>query len=87
MFGGISLAPALSADIVVTFSVGSDGNIAYAALGSHDAFPAYELYINQQLVSYWDPLAEGYGPLSLFPNNEVTVDVPPTILFSSIDTG
>lgn len=85
--GGISLAPAINADIVVTFSLDSDGNIFYAASGVHDGFPAYELYINQQLVNSWDPVAQGKSPFALFPFNDVTVNVPPTILFSSINTG
>ena len=82
--GGISLAPAINADIVVSFNLDSDGYIEYAVSGSHDGFPAYELYINQQLVNSWDPIAEGTSPFALNPPEDVTVNVPPTILFDSI---
>lgn len=93
---GISLAPPINADMVVSFDVNGNGDIEYAVSGSHDGFPAYELYINQVLVYFWDPLAQGTGPLALLgppqapltpsmtPLEAISVDVPSTVLFDSI---
>jgi hypothetical protein len=37
----------------------------YTLTGNHKNFPAYEVYINQQLVHDYSPIPEGYTPLVL----------------------
>ena len=94
---GISLAPPINADFTITFDVNSDGDIEYAVSGSHDGFPAYELYVDQQLVYSWDPVAEGTSPFALLSPpprgvsnpgggalEAIIVNIEPTVLFDSI---
>lgn len=46
--------------------------------GSHDGFPASEVYVNQVRVYGYDPVAAGHGPNALFGtgNWDINVDTP-----------
>lgn len=74
-------APAIDATLYVHLkSVG--GRIRALVHGSHDGFPAYELYVNRELVYSYDPVAAGSSPDALLPPEDVTastsyVDVGP----------
>lgn len=41
---------------------------SYEVSGTHDGFPAYELYIDYNLVYAYDPILAGQGPLALSPS-------------------
>lgn len=63
-------APNLDYEINFDLRGQSDGRIYYLANGVHDGFPAYEIYINGNLIYSHDPLAKGQSPLSLAPPME-----------------
>jgi hypothetical protein len=66
-------APAIDADLYVHFKVDS-GRIMGLVHGSHDGFPAYEVYFNQQLAYQFDPVAAGSSPASLLPPEDITAN-------------
>lgn len=58
-------APAADADITVAFRY-LNGLIQAKIIGTHDGFPAHEVYINGEPIYTHDPVAAGKGPLSMF---------------------
>ena len=66
-------APAIDATLYTHFKV-SGGRLLGLVHGSHDGFPAYELYFNQQLVYSFDPVAAGTSPMNLLPPEDITVN-------------
>lgn len=68
----VSLAPAIDADLSVMIRQGASG-VEVMVVGSHDGFPAHELYANGLLVHSYDPVAAGASPTSLFPGGGVDV--------------
>ncbi|MBC6478536.1 MAG: hypothetical protein GDA56_12900 [Hormoscilla sp. GM7CHS1pb] len=78
--GGIPLVPELltpniDADITVEIRQEEGEEAQYRISGSHDGFPAYELYINGERVYEHDPREAEKGPLDLFPPND-DVSIP-----------
>lgn len=73
------LAPPFNCDIDVLISATATKLFTFSITGSHDAFPAYELYIEQRLVYSHDPVETGGSPLDLFPIGGVAVNVPPAV--------
>ena len=61
-----SITPAINAGINVSVSK-TAGNIDYEVKGSHDGFPAYELYIDDAQVYNYNPLEANDGPIALSP--------------------
>lgn len=49
------------------------GRIKALVHGSHDGFPAYELYVNRQRIYSYDPVAAGSSPDALLPPEDVEV--------------
>lgn len=52
----------------------------YSVSGSHDGFPAYELYLRGRLVYSHDPVLSGSSPLALFQDGGVAVNIPMTVM-------
>jgi len=69
----VDSAPAINADLWLQLKE-YNGKLYYRLTGTHDGFPAYELYVDECLVYSHDPEAEGQSPLSLFPPSEYTVN-------------
>ena len=71
--------PAIDADITVEISRDEVRpyvyETSYEVSGTHDGFPAYELYIDYNLVYAYDPILAGKDPVALFPTPEATSDV------------
>jgi hypothetical protein len=67
-------SPAISSDINV-FIRKQNGVAQYRVEGSHDGFPAYELYINGTRVYEFDPKARNQTPISLAPPKEWPVNI------------
>jgi len=67
----VTSAPAISYTITITIDKTAG---TYSIEGSHDGFPAYEIYINGKRVYQHDPLATGDGLGSLFPDEEYDVN-------------
>lgn len=66
-------APAIDATLYLHLkSVG--GRLRALVHGSHDGFPAFELYVNRQLVYSYDPVAAGSSPDALLPPEDVTAN-------------
>jgi len=79
--GGIPLVPAwlvpdIDADITVEIRQEEGEEAKYRVSGSHDGFPAYELYINGERVYEHDPREAGKGPLALLPPSDISVNEP-----------
>ncbi len=72
-------APAIDADITVEISRDEVRpyvyETSYKVSGTHDGFPAYELYIDNNLVYAYDPILVGKGPIALLPTPEAGSDV------------
>ncbi|RMF15842.1 MAG: hypothetical protein D6758_09055 [Gammaproteobacteria bacterium] len=68
----VAAAPAINADLYL-YVKEYNGKLWFKLTGSHDGFPAYELYVDQCLVLSHDPEATNQGPLSLFPPSEFSV--------------
>jgi hypothetical protein len=69
------LGPAIDMKLNITFQyLPSTGEIQYKLKGVHDGFPAYELYINKQVVYTFDPRVAGTTPNALFPPEDRTVN-------------
>ena len=64
-------SPAISYTINITIDRSTG---TYSMEGSHDGFPAYEIYINGKRVYQHDPLATGDDLNSLFPDEEYTIN-------------
>ena len=80
----LPVAPAINADISLQFTAtqsGEDNSLTVAISGSHNRFPAYELYINQQLIYSFTPedstAGRVAGPLGLFDIFPKEIDVSP----------
>ncbi|WP_221774377.1 DUF3238 domain-containing protein, partial [Puniceicoccus vermicola] len=67
----VSGAPSINYTLKVTID---RNNNTYTLEGTHDGFPAYEVYINGSRVYEHDPLETGEGIGSLFPPEEHDVD-------------
>lgn len=70
-----SLAPAINADLYLYLKE-YNGKIYYKLSGTHDGFPAYELYVDQCRIYSHDPAAQNQSPASLFPPSEYSVGEP-----------
>ncbi len=57
-------APALDADLAVLLRV-RDGAVEAKIVGTHDGFPAHELYVNRHRLVAYDPVAAGGTPWDL----------------------
>lgn len=65
-------APSIDATLYVHLkSVG--GRVRALVHGSHDGFPAYELYVNRQRIYEYDPVAAGSSPEALIAPEDVEV--------------
>ena len=64
-------SPAIDADMSVLLRRTSDGGIEAKAYGSHDGFPAHELYVNQHALLTYDPVAAGKDPTALMPPEDI----------------
>lgn len=73
------LAPAIDCQLDLVVSATGVPAFTYSLTGTHDGFPAYELYLQQRLVYSFDPVAEGTSPLSLGDPNSVQVAIPLTV--------
>ncbi|MEM9002725.1 MAG: FG-GAP-like repeat-containing protein [Cyanobacteria bacterium P01_F01_bin.86] len=69
-------APDLSADITLLISQTPGSRAEYKLLGSHDAFPAYELYINEEQIYGHNPLDTGDSPWDLFDPKTIKLNDP-----------
>lgn len=67
-------SPAIDADITVMLRRSASGGIEAKAVGSHDGFPAHELYVNRQRLIAYDPVTAGNGPSALLPPADQDVD-------------
>ena len=61
----ISGAPRIDANIQVLIEQQKGKKAQYLITGAHDGFPAYELYINEELVYFYDPAIAGKTPFAL----------------------
>jgi hypothetical protein len=61
---GSSFAP-LYYDITVMIDASNPAQPTYTLSGNHKLFPAYEIYINHQLVHDYSPIPGGYTPNEL----------------------
>jgi hypothetical protein len=53
-------------EITVTVDRSDPSHPTFSVTGTNSEFPAYEVYINQQLAYHYDPVPNGYGPPRLF---------------------
>lgn len=60
-----TFAPFLDYQISVRLRGFDDGTLSYKVSGSHDGFPAYEMYLNGTAVHLYDPVASGRTPDAL----------------------
>jgi Protein of unknown function (DUF3238) len=75
-----ALAPPINCDLDVLISATGTPFLSYSVTGSHDGFPAYELYISQRLVYSFDPESAGTNPLHLALVGNIPVNIPFTAL-------
>jgi hypothetical protein len=68
-----TLAPDIDATLYLHLKV-EQNRIKASLRGSHDGFPAYELYVNGQRVYAYDPVAAGDDPIALMAPEDVDVD-------------
>lgn len=66
-------SPDIDAALNLYFKV-EGGHLKVRVMGTHDGFPAYELYVNQRQIHHYDPIAAGNSPLSLMGGAEQEVD-------------
>jgi hypothetical protein len=71
-------APGIGYTLTITADYTDLSAPKYSLEGTHDGFPAYEVYINSTRVHHYDPLATGEGPWSLGPPEEKSVSTPAT---------
>jgi hypothetical protein len=74
-----ALAPAIDCHLELLIAATGLPAFTYSVVGSHDAFPAYELYLQQRLVYFFDPVQAGTSPLSLGGIDVVQVSILPTL--------
>lgn len=72
--------PIVNADFTVSLRQRPGESPEYRIQGTHDGFPAYEIYINGQRVYECDPLANGDSPRSLYPPQDKRASVSWTIV-------
>jgi len=70
-----SLAPAINCDLDVVLSA-TGPTFTVGVVGSHDSFPAYELYVQQRLIYSFDPVRAGTSPLNLAYHGDIAVNLP-----------
>jgi hypothetical protein len=75
-----ALAPPINCDLDVLIAATGMPLPAYSVTGSHDGFPAYELYIAQRRVYSFDPVAAGTSPMNLALMGDQVVNIPTTIM-------
>ncbi|HVR91498.1 MAG TPA: N-acetylmuramoyl-L-alanine amidase [Novosphingobium sp.] len=75
-------APAIDADVSVLLRRTADGGIEARVYGSHDGFPAHELYVNGNALFTYDPVAADNGPSSLLPPEDIDQDTSWTTVAS-----
>ncbi|HET6484283.1 MAG TPA: DUF3238 domain-containing protein [Actinoplanes sp.] len=75
------LAPAIDCRLDLLIAATGVPAFTYSLVGSHDGFPAYELYLQQRLVYSFNPVQAGTSPLSLGDPSGVPVNVPLTVFF------
>lgn len=76
---GIPGTPAINAMLDITLQFLDSGQVISSVKGQHDAFPAYELYVQKRLVYSFDPASVGTTPGDLLPapfGKTVHVDTP-----------
>jgi hypothetical protein len=73
------LAPPINCDLDLLISA-TGPLISYSLSGSHDGFPAYELYVSNRRIYEFDPVAAGTTPLSLIAIGDIPVNIPVTAL-------
>lgn len=71
-------APGIGYTLTITADYTNLAAPKYSITGSHDGFPAFEVYINGTRVHHYDPLASGDGPWSLGWPEEKSVSIPAT---------
>ena len=69
----VSPSPDIDANVTVLIRPGATG-LELRAVGSHDGFPAHELYVNGVAVHTYDPVAAGKGPNSLLGSSDTDVN-------------
>lgn len=71
-------APPIDANLMVQIRKDNNGQIQYKVSGTHDGFPAYEVYINGKRAYSYDPTSTVKSPFnlinSIFP--QIKVDKP-----------
>lgn len=72
----VFVAPGFDADINVFIQNQLGKKPLVRVEGTHDGFPAYEIYVNQQLVYGYDPEKSGADPSNLFPPSDITISKP-----------
>jgi len=75
-------SPAIDANLILKMKV-FNGRLWFNLEGSHDGFPAYELYIDECRVFEHDPVAENQSPWSLLPPSEYK----PRLEWQEVDCG
>ena len=78
----VSLSPNIDYDYELSVSV-SDKQLNWELTGDHDGFPAYSVYIGEELIYGHDPIAENQTAFSLFPPAEFSVNESGVIDLSS----
>jgi hypothetical protein len=69
----LNFSPNINSDIVVELRQAVRGTPEFIASGTHDAFPAYELYLNQYPLHFTSPAMYGATPFALItPLHQVT---------------
>jgi hypothetical protein len=69
----VSYAPGIGYTLKITVDYTDMTATKYSLEGSHDGFPAFEVYLNRVRVHHYDPLVTGEGPISLGPPEEKSV--------------
>lgn len=80
-------SPAIDADVSVFLRRSADGGIEARAVGSHDGFPAHELYVNGKRLHAYDPVAAGKGPTALLPPTDIDLDTSWTSVSTATSQG
>jgi hypothetical protein len=75
---GASLAP-IQYFLSVTIDRSNPGQPTFSIKGTFCEFPAYEIYINDQLVYSYDPIPGGDGPNSLLLGPENLIEISGTL--------
>ncbi len=65
-------APSIDANFKVMIRPNKQG-VEYCLEGSHDGFPCYELYLNKKRIYEYDASSNAYGPINLFPPEDITM--------------